>query len=332
LIEDNGLDGLDIDFEYPTAENSQAFGSLLQELRTAFDQHAESKGDTVPYQITAAISAGPTNYENYDMAAMTKYLSYWDLMAYDYAGSWSPVSADHANLYHGVTGINTNAAIDWFLSNGVSPSKMTVGIPLYGRSFESTKGIYKSFEGVGATGIYNYNQLPHAGATVTENKTSVAAYSYNHATQELVSFDTPNTATWKAQYVNSKALGGAMFWELSGDGTGSKSIVTAVGKTLGDLDQTHNHIHYPGSQFVNIQNNMGNGAASSSGSISISSVGSTGGVTTKTCGGVAAWSKTAIYVGGKEASYKNEKWQAKWWTQGDVPGSEADVWVKKGKC
>jgi len=278
---------------------------------------------------------------------MNKYLSYWDLMAYDYSGSWSPVSSDLANLYDGVSGINTNTAVEWYLNNGASADKLTVGIPLYGRSFESTKGIYKPFNGVGAIGIYDYNTLPHAGATVTENKTSVAAYSYNHETQELVSYDTPTTASIKAEYVNSKGLGGAMFWELSGDGTGSKSIVSAVGNTLGDLDQTQNHINYPGSQFDNIKNNMGDGATSSSSSSSSSgsdgsanvetSPGSNGGASTngsssKKCGGVKAWSSSAIYVGGKEASYKGHKWQAKWWTQGDVPGGEADVWVKKGSC
>ncbi len=32
---------------------------------------------------------------------------------------------------------------------------------------------------------------------------------------ELVSYDTPDIISLKAQYINSKGLGGAMFWEVS---------------------------------------------------------------------------------------------------------------------
>ncbi|KAG5643892.1 hypothetical protein DXG03_009522 [Asterophora parasitica] len=50
------------------------------------------------------------------------------------------------------------------------------------------------------------------------------------------------------------------------------------------------------------------------------------------CGGVSAWSATAIYVGGNQASYNGHLWTAKWWTQGDVPGGSADVWTDNGVC
>lgn len=44
LLEDYGLDGLDIDYEYPQSE-SQAKGyvELLRELRAALDRHATQK-------------------------------------------------------------------------------------------------------------------------------------------------------------------------------------------------------------------------------------------------------------------------------------------------
>lgn len=45
--------------------------------------------------------------------------------------------------------------------------------------------------------------------------TVVASYSYDSSKRELVSYDTPQIATAKAQYVLSKGLGGQMFWEVS---------------------------------------------------------------------------------------------------------------------
>ena len=64
-------------------------------------------------------------------------------------------------------------------------------------------------------GIYSYNALPLAGATVFENLTDVTSYSYDAAKKELVSYDTPHIASLKAQYVQSKGLAGSMFWDVS---------------------------------------------------------------------------------------------------------------------
>lgn len=53
------------------------------------------------------------------------------------------------------------------------------------------------------------------------------------------------------------------------------------------------------------------------------------------CGGLQAWSSTAIYTGGNEVSRNGVKYQAKWWTQGQDPvtNSSADgVWSNKGQC
>jgi chitinase len=44
-----------------------------------------------------------------------------------------------------------------------------------------------------------------------------------------------------------------------------------------------------------------------------------------------AWSASAIYTGGMEASYGSHTWKAKWWTQGETPG-KADVWSDEGPC
>ncbi|KAJ6574761.1 glycoside hydrolase family 18 protein [Mycena capillaripes] len=51
------------------------------------------------------------------------------------------------------------------------------------------------------------------------------------------------------------------------------------------------------------------------------------------CGSVAAWVSTAIYVGGQQAVFNSHLWTAQWWTQGDTPGAgTAGVWVDNGAC
>lgn len=43
----------------------------------------------------------------------------------------------------------------------------------------------------------------------------MSSYSYDPVKMELVSYDTPDIVTLKVQYINSKGMGGAMFWEAS---------------------------------------------------------------------------------------------------------------------
>ncbi|WP_338043356.1 carbohydrate-binding protein, partial [Nonomuraea lactucae] len=56
---------------------------------------------------------------------------------------------------------------------------------------------------------------------------------------------------------------------------------------------------------------------------------STSSATAESCAG--PWSSSAVYTGGASVSHNGHNWSAKWWTQGDTPGS-ADVWADKGAC
>jgi chitinase len=59
--------------------------------------------------------------------------------------------------------------------------------------------------------------------------------------------------------------------------------------------------------------------------------GTTGGGTTCTA---ASWSSTQVYTGGNTVSWKGHNWKAKWWTQGEEPGTTGEwgVWQDLGAC
>ncbi|WP_433369885.1 carbohydrate-binding protein [Actinoplanes sp. CA-142083] len=50
---------------------------------------------------------------------------------------------------------------------------------------------------------------------------------------------------------------------------------------------------------------------------------------------VAAWSSSAVYVGGNQASQNGHNYTAKWWTQNESPATHSgqwDVWADNGAC
>ena len=57
LLENYGLDGLDVDYEYPSNdEQAQGYVELLRELRAALDRHAQKKGPTCRFLLSVSLS------------------------------------------------------------------------------------------------------------------------------------------------------------------------------------------------------------------------------------------------------------------------------------
>lgn len=84
----------------------------------------------------------------------------------------------------------------------------------------------------------------------------------------MISYDTPEIARQKSNYITSKGLGGAMWWETSSDHSptgpnGERSLIKTVvdtwgGPTSARLESSKNNLGFPGSKYDNLKAGMPN--------------------------------------------------------------------------
>lgn len=262
LLKELGLDGLDIDWEYPqNEEQAQQYVDLLKELRLELDSYAlQVNLPRDQFELSIAAPAGPAQYQTLKIRDMDQYLSFWNIMCYDYAGSWSSTAQYQSNLYKGE--LNSDTALRFYINAGVPASKLVMGMPIYGRAFANTDGLGKSFSGVGEgsweAGTWDYKALPKAGAQEFTDMDAVAAYSYDPSARVLVAYDNPDTTRAKADYIQKNGLGGGMWWESSADcpPASGRSLVGAFTDFMGvqNINSKQNCLHYPQSPHDNIRN------------------------------------------------------------------------------
>ncbi|RYC60774.1 hypothetical protein CHU98_g5447 [Xylaria longipes] len=269
LIKDWGFDGIDIDWEWPASDTeANNMVSLLTAIRKELDSYSSQYASNYRFLLSVALPAGPDNYNKMKLSAMNAAgVDQFNMLSYDYAGSWDTTAGHQANLYSDPanpkdTPFSTDAAIKAYIAAGVPANKITLGLPLYGRAFESTSGLGQPFSGVGSgsweNGIWDYKVLPRSGTEVYDSVAG-ASYSYDSATKELVSYDNVDMIKRKATYIQSKGLAGSMFWEASGDRTGTGSLISAAYTAQGgsgSLDKTQNLLSYPNSMYDNIKKNL----------------------------------------------------------------------------
>lgn len=289
LVKNLGFDGVDIDWEYP-ADDSQSANIilLLQAIRDALDSYGESLSSLYHFILTVACPAGPSNYQKLQLSEMDQYVDFWNLMAYDYAGSWSAVTGNQANLFASTsnaasTPFDTDTAVEYYISQGIAADKILLGMPVYGRSFESTAGLGMPFNGIGQgtweAGVYDYKALPLSGATEVYDDITGSSYSHDSLKKELISYDNIAVALQKAEWVQTTGLGGAMWWETSADIVGNLSLISNVagilrGQNGEGLESTLNQIMYPDSTYDNLRAGMIGSGSTNPSSTSASTISS----------------------------------------------------------
>jgi chitinase len=253
FITKHGFDGVDLDWEYPVErdvetnarnpDDGRHYTLLCREIRSCFDRLSRETGRR--YWITLAVPAHPDLIRHYELPALSNVVDFVNLMAYDYRGSWSTRTGHHAPLFHNPADTaaevpSVQHSIECYMNGGMPSHQLVLGIPLYGRGFsnvpKSHHGLFQPFTGVprgtwdehDATGVFDYKDIIGKRLPVFWDDHSKASWTYDAENGVMLTFESIESATSKAHFIREARLGGAMFWDLSGDTRDKDSLIAAV--------------------------------------------------------------------------------------------------------
>lgn len=231
-IKKYGFDGIDIDWEYPgyadhkgTQDDRTNCTLLFRATRDSLSAYEKLSGKKI--LMTAALPAGASLAGSFEMNKLADLLDMFNVMTYDFSGTWDSVSGHNAPLYaprESDSLRNVDAAFRLYVATYRIPaSKINLGIPFYGHTFANCTSLYGPHAGPDTThfssqGCFYYDILPMIGNVTRywDDKAKVP-YLVNLSWKTLVSYDDEESVGYKAQYVVHQHAGGVIIWEITGD-------------------------------------------------------------------------------------------------------------------
>ncbi|NDV58614.1 glycosyl hydrolase family 18 protein [Bacteroides sp. 519] len=201
VVKEYNLDGIDIDWEYPTSamakisaspDDTKNFTLLMRDIRNAIGKN----------KLLTLATAASAKY--IDFRGIDPYIDFVNIMTYDMASA----PKHHSALYKSEnTGdLVGDDAVNAHINAGVSPKKLTMGMPFYGRGGDSFPNFMDYKDAINTDG-YTEKWDDVAKVPYFVNKEGTFVYGYEN----------PRSLAIKCQYIVDKGLLGGMYWDYDGD-------------------------------------------------------------------------------------------------------------------
>ena len=230
------LDGVDIDWEYPTQSadgetgcdpsDTQNFNLVLEELRAAIGTS----------KIISFASSSSAKYV--DWATAMKYIDYVNVMTYDMGAA---PNGHNSPLYRSARFAQRSCdeSVEEHLKKGVPLGRQVLGVPFYGKSEKNPSADRKYFEysvkyyeivEILEKGTYKGSPLKTPVTRMFDDKAKVP-FLADPLGRNILSYDDPESVALKGNYVKERPMLGAMFWEYRYDDS-EHSLLKALVKAL----------------------------------------------------------------------------------------------------
>jgi chitinase len=231
LVEKHDVDGIDIDWEYPTLvgagighrpEDKRNFSLLLETLRARLDKLGAAHGGR-HYLLTIA-AADSEFVQGIELERVGRSLDWINLMTYDFHNSLTPTTGHHAALHLSTLAPPDDRAgdkaVEQFLAAGVPAKKLNLGVAFYGRAFtgvdpqhDGLQQKYAKYAGDPSWRELVASYIDKNGYVRHWDAQAQAPYLWNATTRTFVSYEDPASLRAKVAFVKAKGLGGVMYWE-----------------------------------------------------------------------------------------------------------------------
>lgn len=201
VVMEYGLDGIDIDWEYPTSseagissspDDKDNFTLLMRDIRQQIGQEC----------LLTFADYCDTTYVDYRQ--VMSYVDFVNLMTYDMANPPHHHSALHRSEITGM--LSVEEAVEHHLQAGVAADKLVMGMPFYGRADASYEG-----------------ERPYGriviGQKYSEHWDSVSQVPFlvDSVGKMVLAYDNAESIRIKCEYILEQGLRGAMYWDADDD-------------------------------------------------------------------------------------------------------------------
>lgn len=215
IVDQFDLDGIDLDWEYPTSSaakissslaDTENFTLLMRDIRKEIGE--EKLLTLASYYLAYYI----------DFKAIDQYTDFVNIMTYDMGRP----PCHNAPLYKSehTFRISADESVDAHVAAGVPLNKLTLGLPFYGHGID------------GVSDFIDYKDIVSLdGYTSKWDSLAQVPYLVDKKGNYVCSYDDEKSLKIKCEYLLKKGMLGAMYWDYSGDdakGTLRKIVYNTV--------------------------------------------------------------------------------------------------------